>query len=90
MPDKENITTVSKLQEWLVNNPVTIVYPLYQPLTYQLTAEEVSTLVGQNNIWCDTGNISVSFPVDYYSWEECNYARYILDTEKTSDSQQEV
>jgi len=35
-----------------------VVYELATPQTYQLTPTEVKTLLGQNNIWCDTGNLN--------------------------------
>lgn len=38
-----------------------IVYKLATPLTYQLTPTEISTLLGTNNIWADTGDISVKY-----------------------------
>ena len=31
------------------------------PQTYQLTPQEVNALKGQNNIWADTGNVSVTY-----------------------------
>lgn len=34
-----------------------IVYPLSSPLTIQLTPQEVTTLLGQNNIWADCGDV---------------------------------
>ena len=40
------------------------VYELATPLTYQLTPTEVKTLLGQNNIWADTGDSSVSYRAD--------------------------
>lgn len=39
------------------------VYPI-EPVTYQLTAPQVSTLFGLNNIWADTGNISIEYHAD--------------------------
>lgn len=36
---------------------VAVVYPLATPTTVQLTAAEVETLFGQNNVWCSSGNI---------------------------------
>ena len=41
-----------------------VVYPLTTPQTYQLTSVEVKTLLGQNNIWADTGDSSVSYRAD--------------------------
>ena len=42
----------------------TIVYDLQTPLTYQLTPQQISTLVGENNIWTDVGNIVVEYVPD--------------------------
>ena len=60
-PDKETITTLAQVQAWLADNPVTFVYPLAEPLIYQLTAQEVDTLVGQNYIWASTGDVTVTY-----------------------------
>lgn len=49
------------LQDWknlLDNETIHLVYPLATPLTYQLTPTEISTLLGTNNIWADTGDIA--------------------------------
>lgn len=41
-----------------VNTPTgQLVYPLATPTTYQLTPQQVATLLGQNNVWADCGNI---------------------------------
>lgn len=39
----------------------TLVYPLATPQTYQLTPEEVDLLLGTNNIWADSGDITVQY-----------------------------
>ena len=41
--------------------PLTITYTLATPLTYQLTAVEITTILGENHIWADTGNSSVTY-----------------------------
>ena len=41
-----------------------LVYTLKTPATYQLTPEEVKTLLGVNNIYSDTGNVSVTYRAD--------------------------
>lgn len=43
---------------------VQLVYELAAPFTYQLTPQEVRTLLGQNNIWADTGNVDVTYQAD--------------------------
>lgn len=35
-----------------------VVYPLAQPVSYQLTPTEVRTLLANNNIWSDTGSVA--------------------------------
>lgn len=41
-----------------------VVYQLASPVVYQLTPQEVTTLLGQNHIWADTGNVSVLYRAD--------------------------
>lgn len=43
---------------------IQIFYELATPQTYQLTPQEVKTLLGTNNVWADTGNVSVTYPAD--------------------------
>ena len=38
-----------------------IVYPLAEPLTYQLSPQQVTTLLGKNYIWADTGDSTVTY-----------------------------
>lgn len=44
--------------------PLKVVYPLATPQTYQLTPQAVTTILGQNNIWADTGDVKVSYVAD--------------------------
>lgn len=57
-------STVAAVCAWLADNNVTIVYPIATKLTYQITAQEVKTLLGINNIWADTGGVSVTYRAD--------------------------
>lgn len=43
---------------------VQFVYELETPLTYQLTPTEVKSLLGENHIAADTGNVSVTYRAD--------------------------
>ena len=57
----------STLATWKANlaeHPVSIVCELGTPLTYQLTAHDISTLYGENNVSADTGNVSVTYYAD--------------------------
>ena len=42
----------------------TFVYPLAIPLTYQLSATEIKSLLGINNIWSDVGDVDVEYRAD--------------------------
>lgn len=41
-----------------------IVVPLATPLTYALTAEQITTLLGTNNIWSDAGDVEIEYRAD--------------------------
>lgn len=41
-----------------------VCYDLSAPVTYNLTPTEVKSLLGQNNIWADTGNTTVEYRAD--------------------------
>lgn len=45
-------------------NGVQLVYELATPQTYQLTPEQIETLLGVNNIWADSGEVSVEYGED--------------------------
>ena len=42
----------------------TLVYELAEPITVQLTAQEITTLLGQNNIYADCGDSAVEYRAD--------------------------
>lgn len=50
--------------QWLIDNGAQIYYPLATPLTVQLTPTEVTTLLLNNNIFADCGNVSVTYRAD--------------------------
>lgn len=41
-----------------------VVYPLETPVTYRLTPQELDSLLGQNGIFADCGNVSVTYRAD--------------------------
>ena len=43
---------------------VQLVYKLATPIEYTLTPQEVTTLLGTNNIWADTGDVDVDYCAD--------------------------
>ena len=60
-----NLTGVTDLATWktyLSNNPLTVIFPLETPVTYQLTPTQINAIVGTNNVFTDTnGNTSVIY-----------------------------
>lgn len=59
------ITSVDDWKTWLSTNNVQIVYELATPITYQLTPQQIKSLLGYNNAWCDTGDVDI----DYFAKE---------------------
>ena len=42
----------------------TLVYELAQPVSVQLSAQDIRTLLGNNNIWADCGSVDVEYRAD--------------------------
>lgn len=42
-------------------NGVKLVYELAEPIEVQLTAEQIEALQGQNNVWCDSGDTTLTW-----------------------------
>ena len=53
-----SITNAEDWKTWLANNNIQLVYELATPTTVQLTPTEVRTLLEDNNIFSDTGDIN--------------------------------
>ena len=60
------VKTANELKSWLVANPVEVVYPLAEPITYQLTPQIITSLIGWNNIQANCGDISIELE-NFYS-----------------------
>lgn len=58
------VTTLEEYKTWLASNPLQVVYPLATPLTYQLSATEIKSLLGINNVWSDAGVVEVEYRAD--------------------------
>ena len=57
-----SVSTFAEFKAIVEDNPVQVVYKLATPLTYNLTDQDViETLQGENNVWCDTGDITVTY-----------------------------
>lgn len=42
----------------------TLVYELATPQTIQLTPTEIQTLLGENNVWADSGDVEITYRRD--------------------------
>ena len=60
-----SLASVEAFNTWLESNNVTFIYKLATAIEYTLTPTEIRTLLGQNNLWADVGQISeVTYPCD--------------------------
>ena len=59
-----NVTTIAEANEYFAQNETVVVYELATPITYQLTPQEITTLLGNNNVWADTGETTVTYKAD--------------------------
>ena len=55
------VTDISGWMSWLSNNPLQVAYQLETPIAYQLTPQQIKTIIGRNNIWSDAGDVEVQY-----------------------------
>ena len=60
------LTTAEEYEAWIKQqatdgHPLTIVHELNTATTYNLTASQIRTLLGENNIWADTGDLALTY-----------------------------
>ncbi len=55
--------TLDEFRTYLASNPIQIVIPLKNPQTVQLDPQQINTLLGENHIWSDAGDVEVTYPV---------------------------
>ena len=61
----DSYSNVTSWKAYLAQNPIQFVYHLATPITYQLTPEEMFTLLkGVNNVWNTTGNTEITYKAD--------------------------
>lgn len=64
------LTTQNAINAYLDEHPIQLIYPLAEPLEYDLTANELRTLYGDNTIFADCGDVSVTYRADVQKWVE--------------------
>lgn len=52
---------LASFRTFLSNNPAQLVYQVETPIVYQLTPQQINALLGVNNIWANTGDVSVTY-----------------------------
>lgn len=57
-------SSANGIKNWLTDNGVEMVYELAEPITIQLTPQEILSISGVNTIYTDTGDTSVSGRAD--------------------------
>ena len=67
--ENSEVATLADFQNFIQaqsssGKPVQIYYPLATPQTYQLTAQQIELLLGDNNIWSSGGNVTVTYAID--------------------------
>lgn len=64
-PDNTTITTIEQVRTWLETYPIAFIYPLYEPIEYQLTPVQISTLIGDNSFWSNgNGTLDLEYRCD--------------------------
>lgn len=57
----QDIADTASVIAWFEANPTQVVYELATPQTYQLTAQQIDTLLGVNSLWASAGDITVKY-----------------------------
>lgn len=61
-PASANIQTAEELLAPFIGTK--LVYPRAEPVIYQLTPQQITSLLGANNVWSDTGDTEVTYVAD--------------------------
>lgn len=59
-PDN-TVTDLSSLYTFLSSNNLQVVYPLANPIVLPITSQDIPTLLGENNIFSNTGDVEVNY-----------------------------
>ena len=61
--DLNHVLSLDQIKSMAEANQIAICYDI-EPITYQLTGQQLMTLYGNNSVWADVGNVSVTYPAD--------------------------
>lgn len=54
-------SSVADMNSFLTSTPMQVVFELATPIEYTLTPQQIETLLGENNVWSDAGEITVKY-----------------------------
>ena len=57
-------TDLAAVKAWFSTNPTQVAGRLETPVTYAFTAEQLTTLLGRNNVSCDAGVVTMTYTRD--------------------------
>lgn len=60
------VTTGAQARSWFADNPTQVIYELATPIEIPLTAQQLTTLLGDNNVWTDTGDTTVEYWIEFW------------------------
>ena len=60
----EDFDGVDAFKAYVGEHPIQMVVPVATPVTYQLPPHQVRTLLGENNLWSDAGEVTVEYRAD--------------------------
>lgn len=55
------VDNLADWKAWLAENPMTVVYRLATPVTYQLTPQQINTFSGINNFWSNADYVEIEY-----------------------------
>lgn len=64
------VASVADFETYCAAHPISVIYPLATPLEYDLTPNDLRTLYGDNTIFADCGDVSVTYRADVQKWVE--------------------
>ena len=66
--DSNNTLSLEDLKTLAGNNSISVVYELEEPVEIDLTPQQITALIGDNNVWSDAGDVEVTYT--YYEETE--------------------
>ena len=79
--------TIDGFAAYLSAHPLQVCYKLASPVVYDVTAAEITTLLGTNNIWADCGDVTVKYPADTFMAISSNINSTIDSSNRISATQ---